>query len=257
MLDLREPQAAMVHGISALCDLVEAQVGVISRIAHFSKRGAGEVRWAIDVGWSSQEQRDVAVRPYFTAGCRADPSAAAMMDDPQRRFESARRTDLVPDEQWYGCAFYREARAAANIDHLVHSIAPVPEPPSFFSSESRHSPGGQADVVSGLTMIRGRGDPDFTSIEVGLIDLFHKAAWPLWVRHRKRPVEERLLHFDLTRRELETARLLMAGEAPRDIADCLNISLHTCQQYIKSIYRKLQVRGRAEFMARFSADGSD
>jgi hypothetical protein len=80
MLDWTDAEQAQTHGLSALCELLGAQVAVLARLSNFCPAGIGEVRSVIDVGWSSESQRATAVRPYLTLGCRADPSAARLMD---------------------------------------------------------------------------------------------------------------------------------------------------------------------------------
>jgi DNA-binding NarL/FixJ family response regulator len=52
--------------------------------------------------------------------------------------------------------------------------------------------------------------------------------------------------FNLTARETEVLRLLAKGCNRADIAAALGISSHTAAGYIKTIYRKLNVSGRAE-----------
>ena len=54
----------------------------------------------------------------------------------------------------------------------------------------------------------------------------------------------------LTPREREIALLVVEGLSDRLIADRLYLSHHPVSQYVKRIYRKLDVRGRAEAVAR-------
>ena len=54
--------------------------------------------------------------------------------------------------------------------------------------------------------------------------------------------------FDLTERELEVARGLFAGVTEPELADDLGISRHTTHTYVSRIYRKAQVRNRAELL---------
>lgn len=54
----------------------------------------------------------------------------------------------------------------------------------------------------------------------------------------------------LTRRETEVLRLLARGRRRNDIADSLGITANTVAGYVKTIYRKLNISGRAEAAVR-------
>lgn len=59
----------------------------------------------------------------------------------------------------------------------------------------------------------------------------------------------------LTSRELEVLRLLSSGATNAQIADALNYSVSTVRNDTVSIYRKLEVNGRAEAVAKAVALG--
>lgn len=243
MLAFTDPELAQRHGLSALCELTRAQVAVHAVLSNFHPQGRGEVLSVVDVGWSSEKQQAVAVRPYLTLGCRADPSATRLMDRVTRHESRwlARRSDLIGDGTWYGSEFFEEARSPADIDHLIHSVT------RRRASTTRRKEG---EVVNGLTVIRAKGDRNFSVAELELVGLFHAGAWPLWERHRLRSTDELLEGFELSPRERQTTERLLEGQTPAEVADALGISRNTCQQYIKSVYRKLHVTSRAQLMAR-------
>jgi LuxR family maltose regulon positive regulatory protein len=54
----------------------------------------------------------------------------------------------------------------------------------------------------------------------------------------------------LTRRELQTLRLLKTDLSPQEIASQMTISDNTVRTHIKNIYRKLGVHGRFEAVQR-------
>jgi len=58
----------------------------------------------------------------------------------------------------------------------------------------------------------------------------------------------------LSRREVEVARLAIAGARNADIAQSLFISAKTVEQHLSRIFAKLDVRNRTELGARFSAE---
>ena len=53
----------------------------------------------------------------------------------------------------------------------------------------------------------------------------------------------------LTRREIEILRAVAAGKSNREIASTLVLSVHTVERHIANIYRKIDVRNRAEATA--------
>ena len=57
--------------------------------------------------------------------------------------------------------------------------------------------------------------------------------------------------FGLTAREMEILDELMQGKACKCIASDLNISLHTVNNHLRSIYEKMQVNSRSEVAAKF------
>jgi DNA-binding NarL/FixJ family response regulator len=58
----------------------------------------------------------------------------------------------------------------------------------------------------------------------------------------------------LSLRQRQTLTLLLTGLDERDIACVLGVSFHTVHQYVKTLYRVLEIQSRPELMARF-ADG--
>lgn len=61
-------------------------------------------------------------------------------------------------------------------------------------------------------------------------------------------VDSVLAGYHLTERELEVAELLADGNSQKKIAETLFLSLGTVQSHIKSIYRKLDIHSRQEFI---------
>jgi len=59
--------------------------------------------------------------------------------------------------------------------------------------------------------------------------------------------------YQLTRREVDVARLVGAGLRTAEIADQLGISLHTARRHSERVFAKLGVRSRAAVAARLSA----
>lgn len=73
--------------------------------------------------------------------------------------------------------------------------------------------------------------------------------WVALGRARARPMKDRRA-AQLCRRERETLEGLLSGASEKEIASRLGLSVHTVHQYVKSIYRRLEVTSRAQLMAR-------
>jgi DNA-binding NarL/FixJ family response regulator len=56
---------------------------------------------------------------------------------------------------------------------------------------------------------------------------------------------------ELSPREREVLDGLAEGQAYKQIADKLNVSIHTVRNYIRRIYEKLHVRSSAEAVAKY------
>lgn len=83
-------------------------------------------------------------------------------------------------------------------------------------------------------------------------------AWPGGVRYlvRIKPVDDghsktnlKMQEASLTGKEMEVACLVHDGFSDQEMADRLRISLHTVNAHLKKIYRKSNVRSRAQLIA--------
>ena len=68
--------------------------------------------------------------------------------------------------------------------------------------------------------------------------------------------EEGALH-SLTPRERDVFNLLMEGKTLKQISECLGVKFSTVNTHYKSVYRKLNVNSRAEFILRYGLVGRD
>lgn len=64
-------------------------------------------------------------------------------------------------------------------------------------------------------------------------------------------ISAQLAEYSLSRRELEVLELLMKGLTYKEISEQCFISLDTVFSHIKNIYKKLNVRNKAEIILRF------
>lgn len=66
------------------------------------------------------------------------------------------------------------------------------------------------------------------------------------IAHFSQPAEDRAIETVLTEREREVLRLIALGQPRKQIARDLNISLHTANDHVKAVYRKLNVSSSTE-----------
>ena len=96
-----------------------------------------------------------------------------------------------------------------------------------------------AKLLEAIREIMAGGAPMSTSIALKVVQSFR--ATP---SHGAESVE-------LSHREREVVDGLAQGLAYKQIADQLNVSIHTVRNYIRRIYEKLHVRSRTEAVAKF------
>jgi DNA-binding NarL/FixJ family response regulator len=56
---------------------------------------------------------------------------------------------------------------------------------------------------------------------------------------------------DLSPREVEVLQALAEGLSYKQIADQINVSIHTVRNYIRRVYEKLHVRSRTEAVVKY------
>ena len=96
-----------------------------------------------------------------------------------------------------------------------------------------------ADLLRAIVEVHEGGAPMTPNIARLVVQAFHRSPAP------KDPT------FDLSPREREILELLAKGFLQKEIADQLGISFHTVQTHTARIYEKLQVRSRAQAVAKF------
>lgn len=99
---------------------------------------------------------------------------------------------------------------------------------------------GTGEIVDAINEVLNGGHPMTPSLAVRVLKRFSDLLYP-----SKLPAD-----YKLTDREIETLKLLADGLIKKEIADHLNISLHTVDSHIKSIYRKLQVNTNTAAVAK-------
>lgn len=137
------------------------------------------------------------------------------------------RQDLVDDVAWYASDFYRQVALPSDYDqHLVSHVCITP-------------PG----IVDVQCLARRPGRPPFTAAEVELVRLLHQELAHLW----RKPDPLGVNH--LPTRLRQTLHCIRRGLARKEIAESLNVSVHTAHLHEKTLFTRYGVAGRSELMA--------
>lgn len=111
-------------------------------------------------------------------------------------------------------------------------------------------PGLKVLLVSGAGNIsanaaRAAGASGFVSKDLPAADIA-SAVRMVGLGHSVFPPQDQAPEVQLTAREREVLGLMGAGSTNREIADALHLSHHTIKEHTSALYRKLDVRNRAE-----------
>jgi DNA-binding NarL/FixJ family response regulator len=99
---------------------------------------------------------------------------------------------------------------------------------------------GADEIVHAINEVLDGGAPMTPSLAVRVLKQFSDLLSP----------SKLTADYKLTDREIDTLRLMADGLIKKEIADQLNISLHTVDSHIKSIYCKLQVNTNTAAVAK-------
>jgi len=146
------------------------------------------------------------------------------------------RRQVADENTWYHSAFYNEFQRPLGLDDMLYAKAPVP--------------GGMLAVA----VVRAAGERPFGDRECRLVDLFHEEAGRLYGVSAAAPGDPRLAA--LPPRLRPVLKHLLRGDGEKQVAVKLGLSRHTVHEYVKVLYRKLNVCSRAELMAEFVSPAS-
>jgi DNA-binding NarL/FixJ family response regulator len=133
---------------------------------------------------------------------------------------------LMPGTQFLMLTVY------ADTDHIFNALAAGAS--GYLLKET-----GQKELIASLKLIHEGGAAMTSQIARNLVQSFL-------------PQPEKPEPNGLTPREHAILKLLSQGDYYKEIADALDISVHTVCTHIRHIYEKLHVRSRARAIAKYS-----
>jgi DNA-binding CsgD family transcriptional regulator len=137
----------------------------------------------------------------------------------------------LDDAEFYRSAHYDTVRRPFDMDHSLYCRLKLPD--------------GQ-DIAIGLQ--RCPGDPLFSDREKSLVHLLHTNAPQVYYAPAPSCPELKVLAPRLQ----PVLRYLLQGDAEKQIALKLKLSVHTVHRYTQNIYRELGVNSRGELLARYA-----
>ena len=160
-----------------------------------------------------------------------DPILGAIgrMSDP---LVTRTRTDLVGDIDWYRSATFNEYFRVGQIDHQMVSVCRVAE----------------NSATSVIALNRGLGEPDFSSRERSLLNLFHLELGRLIGGPLASALGPNVA--ELSPRLRQTLNCLLEGDSEKQVATRLGLSTATVHQYVTALYRHFSVQSRGQLIAR-------
>ena len=148
------------------------------------------------------------------------------------RVATSLREQLADDRTWYGSEYFNETRRVMRSDGLLLSQQPI-------------MGGTMVDVVGLTHDLRGY---KFGLREQRLVRLFRAELARVWDAVPLHAPSDPLA--GLSPRQRQLAHLLAGPDGEKQIAAQLGLSHYTIHNYIRALYRRLDVGSRAELNAR-------
>jgi DNA-binding CsgD family transcriptional regulator len=205
--------------------------GEMGGVPYGPLRTVGIAEW----GWEQGFNRTgwVEALRWFDRDPLRQPILRALMENLKRQPSlTTSRQRLLTDRDWYSSEAFDVIHMTVGVDPIMHSFLPI-EP--------------DRDVYSGIVINRARGRRNFNEREQRLVAFAHADLTPQIGRSLARFDEPR--PSDLAPRVRAVLRCLLEGDGDKQIAVRLNLSGHTVNQYLKTLYRHFGVCSRAELLA--------
>ncbi|MET0340099.1 MAG: helix-turn-helix transcriptional regulator [Polyangiales bacterium] len=230
----RADPARAAHLLGGVRRIIGAAVGGYVTDCDFHPTGRGIPAAAALDGWDATTLPALDV--LMQQGSQFSPGIAAMMracpSTPGATI-SATRDEILDARAWYGSPYVDAFLLPTHLDDVILSC----------------TRGATPTLVDGLGFYRERGDRPFDASDRALVHLFQLEC-PRLLAPPSAHIDD-VLRDALPPRQQQTLGLLLEGHSDKEIADSLNISPHTVNQYTKALYRRLGVRSRAALIVRY------
>ena len=196
-------------------------------------------------GWDDPQQR-AAANEYFRTMMPANPVRPRLVKRSLTESPATYcREQLVDDDEWYRSPYVEQRHRAMGVDHGVYSVSSI----------------DRSRLMTGIALYRDADDDHrFTDRERLLLRMFHSQAQWLYdcepaTTSTTGANSGSSIQVVLSPRQKQTLRLLLGGDAEKQIATKLSLSRHTVHEHVKAIYRSIGVSSRGELLAKFMHKG--
>jgi len=241
-----DPVIWLQHFYAGLARLIGADVvmgGEMGGVPFGPMRTLGVTDWGFDLNRGFDRKGWLAALAWFDADPLAHPVFRSVIEQLHHRSSvTMPRQQLLEDRLWYPSRAFNEVNRLMGTDAVIESFLPIAE-----------TSDGKNRDMSGIVICRALGRRQFQDREVRLASFLHEEITPLIGRSLAR-FEEPSASM-LAPRVRQVLRCLLEGDGDKQIAVRLNLSPHTVNQYLKTIYRHFGVSSRAELLARWIRRG--
>lgn len=222
------------HLLEGLCRLIGAQSALLFVL------GRNPLERLMDDGrfftTGMTPVQDLGLRDYVLTErpWPANPIVPLVLSAPGDIVTHHRRSVADDDGLWYRSDYFEQIQSPLEFDDMLYPRITLPD-----------------GRILAIGFLRPLGDRFFTDRDCMLIDAFHESAWRLYGTFdtSAEPSDPRV--DALPPRLKRVLQHLLRGDAEKQVAAKLGLSRHTVHEYIKVLYRKLNVSSRAELLAQF------
>src|SRR5688572_27097195 len=222
------------HILQGLCRLIGAQSGLLFVLGRDPFGRLMDHDYFLTTGMSPVQ--DLALRDYvLTDHPRPANPIVPLILKAGNDFLTRHRRHVIDDEGlWYRSDFFEQIQSPLEFDDMLYPRVALPD--------------GRTLAVGFLRPLRDRL---FTDRDCKLIDVFHRTAGRLYGTFEQSNSSGDPRIDTLPRRLRPVLQHLLRGDGEKQVAQKLGLSRHTVHEYVKVLYRTLNVSSRAELLAQF------
>jgi len=226
-----DPTRCRAHLVEGFARILGADAGGVLVDTDFGLGRGGEVIDAHLTGFSigSRSAQMFAARHGLTQNPGVQALARRAAQLPIGGTCSVLRAGRSDARSWCESPYVAELLRPEGLEDGVFALCVTPRP----------------GVIHGVGYYRAAGSRRFDARDRGIVELFASECSALFCLPDGADAASRL-----PRRHRAFLEHLLSGASEKEVAATLGLSRHTAHQYVKEIYRAVNVRSRAELMAR-------
>jgi DNA-binding CsgD family transcriptional regulator len=225
------------HMFAELLRLTGGKVAMGGPTGMHDKFAGSQPLPALDLGWDGPREQRIFHQYMLDRMHLEDPAisrfgAQLATLPPRVKSLTKSRRQLCDDKAWYTSAPFGDYLRPSGVDDGMISLVILDD--------------GRAH---GIALFRPPGERRFCARDCRLLHLFHTELAPHLMSELAPPGQDPVSR--LSPRQREVLACLLEGDSEQQVALRLGLTRDTAHQYVKGVFRKLNVSTRAELMARF------